>query len=116
MKKEDDKVEHIDKSITVPISVRIPASTAYLMYLYAGRMNTSFGKIAAAILEDALPAFQNEKREYMVKMRIPQVYHAMQDANLLHVVNEQDLRERVIKRTEPGGEIGRPRKQSGSLA
>ena len=101
--------DDFDPEQTVPVSVRLPAKVAYHLYLYAEQMNTSAAKIVTSVLEDALPAFEhNHKND--VRIRISQVYKAMYEAQLIMGVNEDDLRDRVLKRTEPGGPIGRPKK------
>jgi hypothetical protein len=99
----------LDPALTIPISVRVPARVGFLLYLYAERMNTSSGKLLTSLLEDTLPAFK-ESKNFQVTLRVPQVYKAMENANLLQSVNVEDLKERVAKRAEAGGPMGRPRK------
>jgi hypothetical protein len=41
---------------------------------------------------------------------VPQVYQAMQRANLLTSVNPEELKERMLQRYEGTGPRGRPRK------
>jgi len=109
--KEETELEisDFDPGLTVPVSVRLPAKLAYLLQLYTERMNTSSGKVVAAILEDALPAFSKRSKDsWTVTLRMPQVYHAMESANLLQSVNTRDLKERILTRGE--GPKGRPRK------
>lgn len=60
-----------------------------------------------SILEDVLPAF-TKKDDFTVTLRVPQVYRAMENSNLLQSVNTADLKEKILKRGE--GPIGRPRK------
>jgi hypothetical protein len=71
-------------------------------------MNTSIGKLLTSILEDTLPTFEKDSSDFKVTVRIPQVYRAMENAHLLNAVKIDELRERVLKRTEPGGPMGRP--------
>jgi hypothetical protein len=103
-------VDDFDPELTVPVSVRLPAKVAYLLYFYAERMNTSAAKLLTSILEDTLPTFKDDA-SFDVKVRISQVYRAMVNANIAQPVNSQELRERVLSRTEPGGPIGRPPKR-----
>jgi hypothetical protein len=102
----EDELKDIDSSLTVPVSVRIPIKLAFQLQLYSERMNQSTGKIMTSILEDVLPAFSSDKPE--VKVRVPQVYRAMEDGSLLQSVNVRDLKERMLKRGE--GPIGRLKK------
>ena len=113
--KNQTPVDDLDHDLTVPVSVRLPAKVAYLLYLYAERMNTSMGKLLTSILEDTLPTFEKDSRDFKVTVRIPQVYRAMEDAHLLNSVKTEELRERVLKRTEPGGLMGRPPKRPRGL-
>ena len=99
----------IDPALTIPVSVRVPARVAFQLYLYAERMNTSAGKLLTSLLEDTLPAFK-ESKKFDVTLRVPQVYHAMQHANLLMSVNPEELKERMLQRAEGSGPRGRPRK------
>jgi hypothetical protein len=99
-----------DDHITIPLSVRLPAKTAVKLYLYSERMNTSAGKLLASLLDDVLPAFETPSTDFKVKLRLPQVYKAMQQADLLNAVNQREVEDRLIKRTEPGGQLGRPAK------
>jgi len=82
---------------TATISMRIPAEQAYLLQFYADRMNSSTGKILNSILEDVLPTFRKGAPP-QVTIRIPQVYHAMENADLLYPVNTADLKERILSR------------------
>jgi len=102
--------DDFDSELTVPVSVRLPAKVAYLLYFYAERMNTSAAKLLTSILEDTLPTFEKDSKDFKVTVRIPQVYRAMENAQLLNSVKIEELRERVLKRTEPGGPMGRPPK------
>ena len=106
--------DDFDPELTVPVSVRLPAKVAYLLYFYAERMNTSAAKLLTSILEDTLPTFKDDA-SFDVKVRISQVYRAMVNANLAQLVNSQELRERVLSRTEPGGPMGRPPKRARGL-
>jgi hypothetical protein len=99
---------HSEATITVPISIRLPARHAYLLYLNARQMNTSAAKLLTLILEDVLPAFANE--DSTVRLRSPQIYKLTKDVGLLKGVNADVLKNRILKRTEPGGNIGRPPK------
>jgi hypothetical protein len=103
------EINDIDPAVTIPVSVRLPAKTAYLLYLYSERMNTSAGKLLTSLLEDTLPAF-TEAKKFEVTLRVPQVYQAMQRANLLTSVNPEELKERMLQRYEGTGPRGRPRK------
>jgi hypothetical protein len=106
--KEPETID-LDPTLTIPVSVRLPARVAYLLYLYSERMNTSAGKLLTSLLEDALPAF-TEGKKFEVTLRVPQVYQAMQHANLLNPVNAEELKERMLQRYEGTGPRGRPRK------
>jgi hypothetical protein len=97
-----------EDTIAIPMSIRLPAKEAYLLHLYAEQMGTSSGKMLTSILEDALPSF--EDGEYKITLRMPQVYAAMRNAKLLHGVNEEYLKDRILKRADPGGDQGRPPK------
>jgi hypothetical protein len=108
--KNQASVDDLDPDVTVPVSVRLPAKVVCLLYLYAERMNTSMGKLLTSILEDTLPTFEKDSRDFKVTVRIPQVYRAMENAHLLSAVKIEELRERILKRTEPGGPMGRPPK------
>lgn len=101
-------VQSASQDIAIPISIRLPAKEAFALYLIAEEMNTSAGKLLASLLEDVLPAFH--KKDESVKLRIPVVYKAMRGAGLLRAVNQRDLEDRLLKRTEPGGPMGRPPK------
>ena len=107
---KEQQPETKDDQITIPLSVRLPAKVAYELYLYAERMNTSAGKMLGSLLQDVLPAFEHPPTDYKVKVRMPQVYNAMKQADLLTAVNQRELEERILKRTEPGGQLGRPAK------
>jgi hypothetical protein len=106
--KEPETID-LDPALAIPVSVRLPAKTAFLLYLYAERMNTSAGKLLASLLEDTLPAF-TEGKKFEVTLRVPQVYQAMQHANLLTSVNAEELKKRMLQRYEGTGPRGRPRK------
>src|SRR5215469_18382082 len=93
-----------EDQVAVPVSVRLPAGVAYKLYLYAEQMGTSAGKMLTEILTDCFPAFDESKNE--VTLRVPQVYKAMSTAKLLRGVSENDLAERILKRSEPGGDMG----------
>jgi hypothetical protein len=106
---KEPEINDLDLPLGISVSVRLPAKIAYLLYLYAERMNTSPGKLLTSLLEDVLPAF-TERKKSEVSLRAPQVYRAMQDANLLRSVNPEDIRERILRRYEGTGPRGRPRK------
>lgn len=97
--------------VAIPISLRLPAKTAHLLYLYSEEMSTSAGKLLSSLLEDILPAFESGKFE--VKLRIPQVYKAMRHASLLRAVNPEELKQRLLQRYEGTGPRGRPKKVHG---
>jgi hypothetical protein len=78
-------------------------------------MNTSAAKLVTSILQDTLPTFEKDSKDFKVTVRIPQVYRAMENAQLLNPVKIEELRERVLKRTEPGGPMGRPPKRPRGL-
>src|SRR5262249_47691529 len=99
----------IDPARTIPVSVRLPAKIAYLLYLYSERMNTSAGKLLTSLLEDTLPAF-TEAKKFEVTLRVPQVYQAMERANLLNSVNPEELKKGMLQRHDATGPRGRPRK------
>lgn len=101
----------LDPNATVPISLRVPIRTAYLLTLYAERMNTSTGKFMSSILEDVMPLFSHPTKDFVVKVRLPAVYQAMSAGDLLQSINPTDVKRRVLKRGE-GQPIGRPRKKS----
>lgn len=102
------RTDDLDLPLAIPISIRLPAKTAYLLYLYAEQMNTSAGKLLSSLLEDVLPAFESGKFE--VKLRVPQVYKAMENADLLGSVDPKELKERIFQRYEGTGPRGRPNK------
>ena len=106
---KEPEINDLDLPLGIPVSVRLPAKIAYLLYLYAERMNTSGAKLLASLLEDTLPAFTQGKK-FEVTLRVPQVYQAMQHANLLNPVNAEELKERMLQRYEGTGPRGRPRK------
>jgi hypothetical protein len=112
--KTQSPVDDLDPDLTVPVSVRLPAKVAYHLYFYAERMNTSAAKLLTSILEDTLPTFKDDA-SFDVKVRISQVYRAMVNANVAQSVNGQELRDRVLSRTEPGGPMGRPPKRARGL-
>ena len=87
---------NIDSSLTIPVSVRIPARLAYLLTLYSKQLNQSTGKIMTSILEDVLPAFTEGQSG--VRIRIAQAYVVMDGADLLQAVNVADLKEALLKR------------------
>jgi hypothetical protein len=99
---------HGENTTTVPVSVRLPAGDAYKLYMYAEQMNTSPGKLLARLSDDIWPAFTGE--DDTVTLRASKVYKRMRNVNLLKSVNAEALKDRVVKRTEPGGKIGRPPK------
>ncbi|MGA8658833.1 MAG: hypothetical protein WB586_22085 [Chthoniobacterales bacterium] len=103
------EINDLDPALTIPVSVRVPARVAFQLYLYAARMNTSAGKLLTSLLEDTLPAFK-ESKNFEVTVRVPQVYRAMEHANLLMSVNPEELKERMLQRAEGSGPMGRPRK------
>jgi hypothetical protein len=94
--------------VAIPVSVRLPTKTAFLLYLYSEQMSTSAGKLLSSLLEDVLPAF--ESGNFEVKLRIPQVYKAMENADLLRSVDPEELKERMLQRYEGTGPRGRPKK------
>jgi hypothetical protein len=101
------EISDFDPAMTVPVSVRLPAKLAYLLQLYTERMNTSTGKVLTSILEDVLPVFsKGVKESTTVTLRLPQVYRAMEQADLWQPVNTKDLKERILTRGE--GPKGRP--------
>jgi hypothetical protein len=102
-------INDLDPALTIPVSVRVPARVAFQLYLYAERMNTSAGKLLTSLLEDTLPAFK-ESKKFEVTLRVPQVYQAMQHANLLVSVNPEELKKRMLQRAEGSGPRGRPKK------
>jgi hypothetical protein len=56
-----------------------------------------------------LPAFGKGDKDWpTVTLRLPQVYRAMENADLLQPVNTKDLKERMLTRGE--GPRGKPRK------
>jgi hypothetical protein len=81
---------------SVPVSIRLPWSVAYLLNLYAQELNLSAGKVLTSILEDVIPAF--EDKNYKEALRIPQVYHLMKEGNLLRFVDPYDFGERMERR------------------
>jgi hypothetical protein len=96
--------------ITVPLSVRLPVKTAVQLYLYAERMNISAGKLLASLLEDVFHSFEQHSKDFTVRLRMPQVYRAMEEADLLNAINKREVEDRLLKRTEPSGPMGRPSK------
>ena len=106
---KEPEINDLDLPLGIAVSVRLPAKIAYLLYFYAERMNTSPGKLLTSLLEDALPAFTEAKKSD-VTLRVPQVYRAMQGADLLRSVNTEDLKKRMLQRYEGSGPRGRPRK------
>jgi hypothetical protein len=106
---KEPEINDLDLPLGIPVSVRLPAKIAYLLYLYAERMNTSGAKLLASLLEDTLPAFTQGKK-FEVTLRMPQVYQAMQGANVLRSVNAEELKKRLLQRYEGTGPRGRPRK------
>ena len=62
-----------------------------------------------SLLEDTLPAFK-ESKQFDVTLRVPQVYQAMERANLLNSVNPEELKKRMLQRYEGTGPRGRPKK------
>lgn len=105
-KSVEDEMRDVDPNLTVPVSVRVPVRLAFQLHLYAERMNQSTGKIMTSLLEDVLPAFSTDKPE--VKLRVPQVYRAMEAGSLLQSVNVRDLKERMLRRC---GATGRTYKE-----
>lgn len=108
MKRKDTLGTTTEDIIAVPMSIRLPAKEAYLLYLYSEQMGTSSGKMLSSILEDVFPSFENG--DHKISLRMAQVYNALKNAKLLTSVNEQHLKDRLLKRTDPGGELGRPPK------
>jgi hypothetical protein len=106
---KEPETANLDPALAIPVSVRLSAKVALLLYLYAERMNTSAGKLLTSLLEDTLPAF-TEGKKFEVTLRMPQVYEAMQRANLLKPVNAEDIKKRMLQRYEGTGPRGRPRK------
>ena len=106
---KEPEINDLDLPLGIAVSVRLPAKTALRLYLYAERMNTSAGKLLTSLLEDTLPAFA-EGKKFDVTLRVPQVYQAMQHANLLKSVDPEDIKKRMLQRYEGAGPRGRPRK------
>lgn len=106
---EEPEVRDLDLPLGIPVSVRLPAKLALLLYLYAERMNTSAGKVLASLLEDTLPAF-TDGESFEVTLRLPQVYQAMERVNVLKSVDPEELKKRMLQRYEGTGPRGRPRK------
>jgi hypothetical protein len=106
---EEPELRDLDLPLGIPVSVRLPAKLALLLYLYAERMNTSAGKVLASLLEDTLPVF-TDGENFGVTLRLPQVYQAMQRVNLLKSVDPEELKKRMVQRYEGTGPRGRPRK------
>lgn len=96
--------------VTVPVSLRLPADQVVRLMQYAEQMNTSMAKIVTSILEDCLPAFSGQEISKNAP-RIAQVYHAMKTNDLLTTVSQEQVKDRVLQRTEPGGPMGRPSKK-----
>jgi hypothetical protein len=103
------EINDIDPALTIPVSIRLPARVAFELYLYAESMNTSAGKLLTSLLQDTLPAFKDGKK-FEVTLRVPQVYQAMERANLLNSVNPEELKKRMLQRYEGTGPRGRPKK------
>jgi hypothetical protein len=91
---KETEINDLDLPLGIPVSVRLPGKMAYLLYLYAERMNTSPGKLLTSLLEDVLPAFTGGKE---VTLRVPKAYQVMQDANLLRSVNTVMLQAELEK-------------------
>jgi hypothetical protein len=106
---KEPEINDLDLPLAIPVSLRLPAKLALLLYLYAERMNTSAGKLLASLLEDTLPVFEEDEK-FEVTLRLPQVYQAMKRVNLLRSVNQEDLKQRILQRYEGTGPRGRPRK------
>jgi hypothetical protein len=106
---KETEINDFDLPLGIPVSVRLPGKMAYLLYLYAERMNTSPGKLLTSLLEDILPAFTEDKKPE-VTLRVPKAYRIMQSANLLRPVNTEDLKKRMLQRYEGTGPRGRPKK------
>lgn len=88
----------------------MPAKVTFELYLYArGVGYPRAGRVLTSLLEDTRPAFK-ETKKFDVTLRVPQVYQAMQRANLLTSVNPEELKERMLQRYEGTGPRGRPRK------
>ena len=107
-KNDEADLKDLDPALTFPLSVRLSARQIYLLTLYAERMNTSTAKLLQSILDDVLPAFSSQPKDGMVRIRLPQVYKAMQDGDLLQAVNPQEIKRRLLNKGE--GELGRPKK------
>jgi hypothetical protein len=86
----DDSAVSFPAGQSATISMRIPAEQAYLLQYYADRMNSSTGKILNPILEDVLPTFKKGAPP-QVTIRIPQVFHAMENADLLSYLGIRKL-------------------------
>jgi len=99
---KEPEINDLDLPLGIAVSVRLPAKIAYLLYFYAERMNTSPGKLLTSLLEDALPAFTEAKKSE-VTLRVPQVYRAMQGADLLRSVNTEDLKRQMLRRYQGSG-------------
>jgi hypothetical protein len=87
----------------------VPAKVTFELYLYARGVDSPRWQVLTSLLEDTLPAFK-ESKKFDVTLRVPQVYQAMQHANLLMSVNPEELKERMLQRAEGSGPRGRPRK------
>ena len=107
-KNDETDFKDLDPAVTFPLSIRLPARQLYLLTLYSERMNTSTAKVISSILDDVLPTFSSPPKEGMVRIRLPQVYRATQDGDLLQSVNPQDVKRRILHKGE--GELGRPKK------
>jgi hypothetical protein len=94
------------EQITIPISVRLPAEQAFWLYLYGAQMNKSPGRLLADILEEILP-FESQKA---LELKVSKMYSYMKEQDFLRSVNEQDLQDKLFKRTVSGGKVGRPQK------
>jgi hypothetical protein len=62
----------------------------------------------ADILDDVFPAFTVDNDT--VTIRRAKGYKPMRDADLLKTVNIEALKDRLLKLTELGGKVGRPKK------
>ena len=107
-KNDEADLKDLDPAVSFPLSVRLSVRQIYLLTLYAERMNTSTAKLLQSILDDVLPAFSSQPTDGKVRVRLPQVYKAMGDGDLLQSVNPQEIKRRLLNKGE--GELGRPKK------
>lgn len=100
---------HQLNGIAVPVSIRVEASLVLKLYGYAEALGLSSGQLLNEILAQTFPVFEGSE-DFKAKLPIAHEYVWKKSEGYLRYVNWKELERKLLKRTVPGGPIGRPPK------